>query len=98
MDIYEKNLRALSKTHSHLVQMIEETIVDNAKVKVLRKSTDGIEISYRRPDGKTITFHDDINLSNLPPGATKLLNKKEWTKVILLLGFGLGVYPRRRMT
>lgn len=93
MDIYEKNLRALSKTHSHLVQMIEETIVDNAKVKVLRKSTDGIEISYRRPDGKTIIFHDDINLSNLPLGATKLLNKKEWTKVILLLGFGLGVYP-----
>ena len=50
MDVYKKNIQALSKAHPHLVQLIEDTVVDEDRITVLRTGKDEIEVSYRTDD------------------------------------------------
>ena len=42
----------------------------------------------------SLLLHDTNDLSNLPEKAVSLLEKEEGTRIILLLGFGLGGYPK----
>jgi hypothetical protein len=93
MDVYKKNIQALSKTHPYLAQLIEDAVVDEDKIKVSRTSKDEIEASYRRDDGKIVIIRDEIDLTHLPNRAKELIEREDWTRVILLLGFGLGRYP-----
>ena len=93
MDVYKKNIQALSKAHPHLVQLIEDTVVDEDRITVLRTGKDEIEVSYRTDDDNKIIIRDEIDLIHLPGRAKELIEKEDRTKVFLLLGFGLGRYP-----
>jgi hypothetical protein len=95
MDVYKKNIQALGKTHPHLVPFIENTVVDENKIKVSRINKDALEVSYRRDDGNTIIIGDEIDLAHLPSRAKELIEKEKLTKAFLILSFGLGSYPEK---
>ena len=94
MDIYRKNLEALGKTHPHLVQMVDDTRIDKDNIAVSRSFSGELQVKYRKPDGVEFVITDTNDLSNLPEKAVSLLEKEEGTRIILLLGFGLGGYPK----
>jgi hypothetical protein len=74
--------------------MIEDSEVDEERIRIARSDGGRIEVLYRRSDGKTIIISDDnIDMSNLPARARDLIERKELSKTFLLLGFGLGRYP-----
>ena len=93
MDIYSKNLEALGKTHPHLVQMVEDTRIDKGNIAVSRSFSGELQVNYKRADGAEIVINDSSDLSNLPERAADLMEQEEGTRIILLLGFGLGGYP-----
>ena len=45
MDVYKKNIQALGKTHPYLVQLIEDTVVDEDRIRISRSGKDEIEVS-----------------------------------------------------
>jgi hypothetical protein len=94
MDIYSKNLEALGKTHPHLVPMVEDTRTDKDNIAVSRSFSGELQAKYRKPDGVEFVITDTNDLSNLPEKAVSLFAKEEGTRIILLLGFGLGGYPK----
>ena len=93
MDIYRRNLEALGKTHPHLAQMIEDTRVNEGGLVVARSLSGELQVNYKRADGAEIVINDSSDLSNLPERAADLMEQEEGTRIILLLGFGLGGYP-----
>ena len=93
MDIYSKNLEALGKTHPNLVQMVEDTRIDKGNIAVSRSFSGELQVNYKRADGAEIVINDSSDLSNLPERAADLMEQEEGTRIILLLGFGLGGYP-----
>lgn len=93
MDIYRKNLEALSKTHPHLVRMIEEVKAGENSI-VVSRSVDGTLLATcMRVDGSEMVIPDSNDLSSLPEKAKSLLAQENGTRAILLFGFGLGGYP-----
>ena len=93
MDIYRKNLEALNKTHPHLIHMIEDMKAEETSIVVSRSIDGELQATCRRVDGSKIVIPDSNDLSSLPEKAKRLLAQENGTKVILLLGFGLGGYP-----
>ena len=96
MNIYKKNLEALGKTHPHLVQMVENTEVDENRIKISNSNTDQLQIVYRKEDGTRVAItdtSDPVDVSQFPKRVQGLLESENESIVMLLLGFGLGGYP-----
>ena len=94
MDIYRKNLEALRKTHPHLVQMVENTSLDYDNIIVSRSLSGQLQVTWKRSDRLEVVITDSNDLSNIPEKAKNLLAQEKGTRVMLLLGFGLGGYPK----
>jgi hypothetical protein len=92
MDIYERNIEALGKTHPHLVEMVEATWVEKEKIVISHLPSGELQATYRNSNGQEIVINDSHDLSNLPKKAAELLEQKDQRRIILLLGFGLGGY------
>ncbi len=93
MDIYMRNIEALGKTHPHLVEMVEQTVIDKEKIVCSHSPSGEFLVSYKKPDGEVLTISDSHDLSGLPKKAAELIDQQDQTRIILLLGFGLGGYP-----
>ncbi len=93
MDIYRRNIEALGKTHPHLVEMLEQTVVDKEKIVCSHLPSGEFLVSYKKPDGEVLTISDSHDLSGLPKKAAELLGQQDVKRIMLLLGFGLGGYP-----
>jgi hypothetical protein len=94
MDIYKRNLEALAKTHPHLVQMVENTSSDSDNIIVSRSLAGQLQVAWKRTDGPEVVITDSNDLSSIPEKAKNLLAQEKGIRVILLLGFGLGSYPK----
>ena len=96
MNIYKKNLEALGKKHPQLVQMVENTEVDENRIKISNSNTDQLQIVYRKEDGTRVAItdtSDPVDISRFPKRVQGLLESENESMVMLLLGFGLGGYP-----
>lgn len=94
MDIYKKNLEALSKTHPHLVQIVENTSLDNDSIMVSKALSGHLKVTWKRLDRPAVVITDSDDLTSIPEKAKNLLAQQKDTRIILLLGFGLGGYPK----
>jgi hypothetical protein len=76
MDIYRRNIEALGKTHPHLVEMLEQTVVDKEKIVCSHLPSGEFLVSYKKPDGEVLTISDSHDLSGLPKRLPNFLDSR----------------------
>lgn len=92
MHIYKRNIEALGKTHPHLVKVLKATIVDKEKIVISHSLSNELQVCYKKINGEEIVINDSNDLSVLPKKAAELIDQQDRTRIILLLGFGVGGY------
>jgi len=90
MDIYKKNIEALGKNHEHLVALMESTVVDEEKIKVLHADSGVPRILYKKEDGEEVYIHNAEDPADCANQAIDLLGSMDNEGIITLFGFGLG--------
>ncbi len=94
MNFYRNNIEALAKTHPNLVPMVENIELDEGKIKFSRSLSGELQVIWKKTDGSEIIMRDTNDISHLPEKAAKLLEQDNGMRIMLLLGFGLGGYPK----
>ncbi|MFQ5455542.1 MAG: 6-hydroxymethylpterin diphosphokinase MptE-like protein [Nitrospirota bacterium] len=91
-DIYENNIAALERHNPELIELIESTIIEENRIKVLYSENGDPRILYRTEDNKEIYIHNAEDPTKCANQAIDLLGKMEKDGIVILFGFGLGYF------
>jgi len=92
MNLYEKNIEALKKSHPALVEQLESVVVDENRIKVLETETGEPTVLYRAENGDEVYIHNTENPAKRAGDAAELIGKLGDEGIVVHLGFGLGYF------
>ncbi len=90
--LYEKNISALSKHHSNIVELIDPLNIDKDKIKVIPSESGKLRLLYKDGDKEEICIHSADDPVRCAEDAADLLGEIEKEGIIVLFGFGLGYF------
>jgi Tfp pilus assembly protein PilF len=92
MNLYDKNIEALKKSHPQLVEQLESVVVDGNRIKVLQTETGEPTVLYKTENGEEIYIHSSEDPVKRASGAADLVGKLGDEGIVVLCGFGLGYF------